>query len=146
MSVTRSHRVGSDGFALLVRLFAGLKRKGRVIDVIWFQHDLNYARAVLALADDTEDDAVREISASLREKMRDILAPPAPAAPVVERPGNRSGSNLVPVKAIAEDVDPPTPENRYIGRLRSVQGINDVSKRNRSCKYRIPSSRIGQRA
>lgn len=29
MSIAMSHRVGSDGFALLVRLFAGLKRKGR---------------------------------------------------------------------------------------------------------------------
>lgn len=114
MSIAMSHRVGSDGFALLVRLFAGLKRKGRVIDVIWFQHDLNYARAILALADDTEDDSVREISANLREKMRDVLAPPPPPAPVVvER-----AANVVPVRAAAEAPEAPSPENRYIGRLR----------------------------
>ncbi len=118
MSIAMSHRVGSDGFALLVRLFAGLKRKGRVIDVIWFQQDLDYARAILALADNTEDDSVREISASLRKIMRDILA--APTAPAsAESVVVRNSNNGVAVTGTpVAPPDPVAPEDRYIGRLR----------------------------
>ena len=108
-----THRVGSAGFALLVRLFAGLKRKGRVIDVIWFQQDLDYARAILALADNTEDDSVREISASLRKIMRDVLAPPLSADVAITRNGT-----AVTAVAASPAPDLAAPDERYIGRLR----------------------------
>ena len=110
MSIAMPHRVGSTAFALLVRLFAGLKRKGRVIDVIWFQQDADYARAMLALADNTEDDAVREIAVSLRELLKDYLAlPPA------EEPAPEPVYDVAPV---ASPVSPAPEMDRYVGRLR----------------------------
>lgn len=101
-------RIGSEAFTLLTRLFAGLKRRGRVIDVIWFQQSADYARAVLALADDCDEDEVRKISAALRALLRDYVAPPQ-ALPVTA-PGDSVG---------AEPAVPPSlPADRYVGRLR----------------------------
>ncbi len=118
MSTTISHRVGSDGFALLVRLFAGLKRKGRVIDVIWFQQDLDYARAILALADNTEDDSVRDISARLRKIMGAVLAAPTTQASAEAVVRNSNNAGAVTTAPAALPSDPVAPEDRYIGRLR----------------------------
>lgn len=121
-----SHRIGSEAFSLLVRLFNGLKRRGRVTDVIWFQQSPEYARAVLALADECDDDTVRELGVSLRRILGDWLVPPvvvmvappvvsvAPATvPVVETAAETSTENA---KGGEDIVAGETA--RYIGRLR----------------------------
>ena len=123
-----SHRIGSESFALLARLFSGLKRRGRVIDVIWFQQSPDYARAVLALADECDDDAVREMGAALRGMLGAWVAPPMTAVIALadSGPANPASAKMhaggatpepealdaAPAKA-PDDID-----NRYVGRLR----------------------------
>lgn len=110
MSAVMSLPTSSAGFALQTRLFAGLKRTGRVIDIVWFQQDAEYARAVLTLAEKTGDEVLHEVVGSLRELMRDFLAPPRVAA-VIAMPA--------PVVAVVEENPAAAPDlERYIGRLR----------------------------
>lgn len=112
---TSNYPMNSKGFALLTRLFAGLKRAGRVIDVIWFQKNAEYARAVLARAAEDDDETVRQIGAELQQIMRDFLAPPPPA--VVETVA--APVTAVPAKpAIAAGGAGSDPADRYVGRLR----------------------------
>lgn len=61
-------------FALQSRLFVAMKRAGRVIDLVWLQHNAEYARAVLATADAMGDAEVREIATRLRQLLADYLA------------------------------------------------------------------------
>ena len=110
MSAVMSHQIGSAGFVQLTRLFAGLKRSGRVIDVIWFQQNAEYARAVLALAGENDDEAVRQIAATLQKMMRDFLAPPVTANTVIPV----ATTEPVPARA----AEPADPADRYVGRLR----------------------------
>lgn len=114
---TSSYPMNSKGFALLTRLFAGLKRAGRVIDVIWFQKNAEYARAVLARAAEDDDEAVRQIGAELEEMLRDFLAPPPPpimaaATTAAIAPATRKETTTV-TSATGSD-----PADRYVGRLR----------------------------
>lgn len=115
MSVVLSHRNGKAAFVQLTRLFAGLKRSGRVMDVVWFQQNAEYARAMLALADENDDEAVREIAANLRQLLPDYLYPQAPPP----RTAVRAPAATLPARdaetAAAEAV---SPADRYIGRLR----------------------------
>lgn len=115
MSVVMSPQSTSVGcFALQTRLFTGMKRAGRIIDVAWFQQDADYARAMLALADKTGDEGLREVVAGLRNMMRDVLAPvPVEAASVIP-----AVAALQPV--VPEVAEPAQAEilDRYIGRLR----------------------------
>lgn len=60
-------------FALQSRLFVAMKRAGRVIDLIWLQHNVEYARAVLDTAECTGDEEVREIARRLRSLLGDYL-------------------------------------------------------------------------
>lgn len=60
-------------FALQSRLFVAMKRAGRVIDLIWLQHNVEYARAVLDTAERTGDEEVREIARRLRSLLGDYL-------------------------------------------------------------------------
>lgn len=115
-------RMNSAAFALLTRLFAGLKRAGRITDVIWFQQNAEYARAVLQLAAQDDDEAVRKIGADLQELLRDFLAPPPPPRPVAA-----TATGKVPTIKPAELRPAPVEEtlsaseevlDRYVGRLR----------------------------
>jgi len=133
-----SHRIGSEPFALLARIFNGLKRRGRVIDVIWFQQSADYARAVLALADECDDDDVRKMGATLRVMLGAYVAPPVVVTlpePAAERTGRMRAVTVpasdsservaeampaLPDNTVAEPppAAPPEIEGRYVGRLR----------------------------
>lgn len=108
--MSTSNTVSSRTFVLLTRLFSGLKRAGRVIDVVWFQQDANYARAVLARAAEDDDDTVRQIGRELQALLHDFLAPPPPPAPVVE-------PTPAPV-TITPGTESQLPPDKYVGRLR----------------------------
>lgn len=111
---TSSYPMNSKGFALLTRLFAGLKRAGRVIDVIWFQKNAEYARAVLARAAEDDDETVRQIGAELQQILRDFLAPPPAAVEPAATPGVAAPEKTtLATRETASD-----PDNRYVGRLR----------------------------
>lgn len=123
MATVTPPRMSSAAFALLTRLFAGLKRAGRITDVIWFQQNAEYARAVLQLAAQDDDEAVRRIGADLQELLRDFLAPPPPP-----RPAAATATGKVPAIKPAELRPAPVVEtapaaaeevvDRYVGRLR----------------------------
>jgi hypothetical protein len=93
--------MGTEGFALLTRIFMCLKRSGRVVDVVWFQHNPEYARVVLGLVDETSDADGHEAARRLREMLeangfmpasrrapaRMVAPPPEPeAVPLLEDP------------------------------------------------------------
>ncbi len=92
MALDAKIEIGAEGFAVLTRLFVALKRAGRVIDVVWFQQSPDYARAVLALADELDDAEVNDAADRLRLQLYDYLSPrrngsssvrpPVAAAPV----------------------------------------------------------------
>ncbi|MDP2226520.1 MAG: hypothetical protein Q8J78_03475, partial [Moraxellaceae bacterium] len=111
--------------------FMTLKRHGRIIDVIWFQHSPEYARSIMEAADAIDDAALKEVLASVRESFADHLAPatvtvlsvvtPAPsdvqASTAVDTPdaGEGAGQDDMPVLNIPiPQIDP----RRYIGGLR----------------------------
>lgn len=120
--MSTSQRIGSTAFVLLTRLFAGLKRSGRVIDVIWFQKNAEYARAVLALADEDDDEAVRKLGAELRALLGDFLAvaSPPPSAPSPTATGRVAAVSASPPPAATATVaaEAGEPLDRYVGRLR----------------------------
>lgn len=111
MTNATPHQIGSAGFVQLTRLFAGMKRSGRVIDVIWFQQNAEYARAMLALAGENDNEEVRDIALKLRSLMRDFLEPPAP---VVTTAPSATGTGKVP----AIDTETGAPADRYVRSLR----------------------------
>lgn len=120
MSAVLSHRNGSAAFVQLTRLFSGLKRSGRVMDVIWFQQNPEYARTILALADENDDPTVREIANTLRRLLPDYLEL-EPVAPSPRATGRVAAITVPAPATTAENPGPeeePTPENRYVGRLR----------------------------
>jgi hypothetical protein len=59
--------MGTEGFALLTRIFMSLKRAGRVVDVVWFQQSPEYAQVVLGLIEDSNDAEGHEAARRLRE-------------------------------------------------------------------------------
>jgi len=112
----------------VTRLFAGLKRAGRVTDVIWFQQNPDYAREVLRLAAEDDDETVRKLGADLQVHLREFLALPPPKLVTAKVPAV-SLPAAAPVATPAAAVEPPLlvePEpaakeefvNQYIGRLR----------------------------
>lgn len=146
MSTSKANPFSSSVFLLVTRLFAGLKRAGRVTDVVWFQKNPEYAREVLRLAAEDDDESVRKLGADLQVHLRDFLAIPPPkmatakvaaitvpaAAPVaVAAVPVAAPAAMAPVTPIAQPdiavmaepapVEPVAPEkfvNQYIGRLR----------------------------
>lgn len=132
MSATIVNPFSSSVFLLVTRLFAGLKRAGRVTDVIWFQKNPEYAREVLRLAAEDDDESVRKLGADLQVHLREFLAIPAPktatakvaavsspvAAPAVAAAvANRAPTVAMPAPAVEEPVADEF-ANKYIGRLR----------------------------
>ncbi|MFP5441992.1 MAG: hypothetical protein ACLGHJ_10895 [Gammaproteobacteria bacterium] len=106
--MSTSNTVSSRTFVLLTRLFSGLKRAGRVIDVVWFQQDAGYARAVLARAAEDDDDTVRQIGSELQALLADFLAPPPSAVP-----------EPAPAPAtVTPEPESQLPPDKYVGRLR----------------------------
>lgn len=92
MSLVMSASMNRATFALQSRLFVAMKRAGRVIDLVWFQHSAEYARAVLDTAGRMSDDEVKSLAENLRQLLGEYLAQgngmatvlplrPAPAAP-----------------------------------------------------------------
>ena len=118
MSVVMSPQSTSVGcFALQTRLFTGMKRAGRIIDVAWFQQDADYARAMLALAEKTGDEGLREVVAGLRDMMRDLLAP-VPVETATVMPAMAVLPPVVPVVPVGGSPVQAEILDRYIGRLR----------------------------
>lgn len=68
-----SPQQNSASFALQSRLFVSMKRAGRVIDLVWFQQNAEYARAILSAADNMPDVEVRDIASKLRDILREYL-------------------------------------------------------------------------
>lgn len=115
MSVVMSPQGSSVAcFALQTRLFTGMKRAGRIIDIAWFQHDADYARAMLALAEKSADESLRDIVNGLREMMRDVLVPTPVDVAVVMPAATLPGPVVAAVGApVQEEI-----LDRYVGRLR----------------------------
>ena len=114
MSLVMSQQQNNASFALQSRLFVGMKRAGRVIDLVWFQQNVEYARAVLAAADNMPDVEVREISARLREVLRDYVGAGKVSVLPVARPAPAAEAAEAAVAADADGSD----ADRYITTLR----------------------------
>lgn len=103
-------------FALQSRLFVAMKRAGRVIDLIWLQHNVEYARAVLDTAERTGDEEVREIARRLRSLLGDYLlqgqaraSAPRPAAGPAPALTAAAPAAPAPVAVPSAPVAPPVP-------------------------------------
>jgi hypothetical protein len=94
-----SPQQNSASFALQSRLFVSMKRAGRVIDLVWFQQNVEYARAVLSAADNMPDVEVREISGKLRDVLHDYLAQGLNSSKVTVLPVARPAAVPAPVAA-----------------------------------------------
>jgi hypothetical protein len=110
-------------FALQSRLFVAMKRAGRVIDLVWFQHNVEYARAVLDTAARMSDDEVRSISENLRKLLHEYLGQ-GKAAVLPLRPAPAPAPATAPVEAapstpvMATDALPPAELDRHLTSLR----------------------------
>lgn len=103
-------------FALQSRLFVAMKRAGRVIDLIWLQHNVEYARAVLDTAERTGDEEVREIARRLRSLLGDYLlqgqariSAPRPVAGPAQALTTSEPAAPAPVTAPSVPVAPAVP-------------------------------------
>lgn len=114
MSLVMSQQQNSASFALQSRLFVSMKRAGRVIDLVWFQQNVEYARSVLSAADNMPDVEVRDISGKLREILRDYLAQ---GSNVSVLPVTRSAPPPAEIPVLEEQVA-QTDDDRYITSLR----------------------------
>ncbi len=111
-----SRQISSAAFGQLSRLFMAMKRHGRIIDVIWFQHSAEYARAVVEAAAGTDDPAIHEILLAVRSAFAEHLAPAAVTPLSVARSAAPPAADMAPESLVATrpEVDP----RRYVGGLR----------------------------
>ncbi len=69
--------VSNESFVLLSRLSTNLRRRGRLLDLVWFQHSPAYAEAVLVLAEQQGsaelNDLVRRLRVSLSVPARGLM-------------------------------------------------------------------------
>jgi hypothetical protein len=69
--------VSNESFVLLSRLSTNLRRRGRLLDLVWFQHSPAYAEAVLELAEQLGsaelNDLVRRLRVSLSVPARGLM-------------------------------------------------------------------------
>lgn len=93
MSLAMSPSLNRATFALQSRLFVAMKRAGRVIDLVWFQQNPEYAGAVLDTCARMADQEVRSLGETLRPLLGEYLQqsparatvlPLHPSAPVLE--------------------------------------------------------------
>lgn len=111
--------MGTEGFALLTRLFMSLKRAGRVIDVVWFQQSPEYARVVLGLVNETIDADGREAARRLTEMLETAGFVTAPRRPVVRAPEPQPDPvPLLDEPVEAATVDKAAAQRRYTTTLR----------------------------
>ena len=113
MSLVMSQQQNNASFAMQSRLFVSMKRAGRVIDLVWFQQNVEYARAVLAAADNMPDVEVREIAGKLRDTLRDYIGQGKVTVLPVSRPAATAAELPVPEEQAA-----PSDDERYITSLR----------------------------
>lgn len=105
MSEPMSASLNRATFALQSRLFVAMKRAGRVIDLVWLQHNPEYAAAVIGTAARMSDDEVQEIARRLQALLHDYLASagprPAPRAAPPPQAATAEPPLLVPEPARA---------------------------------------------
>lgn len=123
MSLVMSPQQNSASFALQSRLFVSMKRAGRVIDLVWFQQNVEYARAVLSAADNMPDVEVREISGKLRDVLGDYLtqgmnSSKVTVLPVAARPVPAAVAPPVLTDAVSEEI---SAEDRHQTNLTSLR-------------------------
>ena len=63
----------SETFLLMTRVFAALRRTGRLVDMVYFQENAEYAIAILHTADHLHDAEISKVVARLREQLRPFL-------------------------------------------------------------------------
>jgi hypothetical protein len=123
MSLVMSPSLNRATFALQSRLFVAMKRAGRVIDLVWFQHNAEYARAVLDTAARMSDDEVRSIGENLRKLLYEYLGQ-GKAAVLPLRPAPAPAPAAAPVEAAppkpvaAIEALPPAELDRHLTSLR----------------------------
>ena len=83
--------IRTESFALMTRIFAALRRTGRLVDMIWFQENAEYARAVLALADELHDPEVQEMVQRLRQQLQGFLTGTVKSVVVAPAPALAAG-------------------------------------------------------
>lgn len=109
MSEPMSASLNRATFALQSRLFVAMKRAGRVIDLVWLQHNAGYAAAVLDTAARMSDDEVQEIAHRLQDLLRDYLASAAsPRAAPMPAPAPRQAA-VEPPLLVPEPAPAPAP-------------------------------------
>lgn len=65
--VKRSLSLSDEDLALQTRFYVSVRRaSGRVIDLVWFRQNTEYARAVLDYAESISDREVRDVARRLR--------------------------------------------------------------------------------
>lgn len=122
MSLVMSPQQNSASFALQSRLFVSMKRAGRVIDLVWFQQNVEYARAVLSAADNMPDVEVREISGKLRDVLHDYLAQGLNSSKVAVLPVVRPAAVPVAAPLLTDPVIDEIPaEDRHQTNLTSLR-------------------------
>ncbi len=125
MSTVMSPQQNNASFALQSRLFVNMKRAGRVIDLVWFQQNVEYARAVLSAADNMPDVEARDIALKLREVLHDYLGQkkvsvlPVAAAKIMPAAPSPVAPAPAPVLDLHLPDDETTPElDRHLTSLR----------------------------
>lgn len=108
MSEPMSASLNRATFALQSRLFVAMKRAGRVIDLVWFQHNPEYAGAVLDTAGRMQDEEVREIAHRLHELLGTYVARSGVTRPAAPAPAADEVTVQAPV-ATAPPAPAPAP-------------------------------------
>lgn len=122
MSLVMSASMNRATFALQSRLFVAMKRAGRVIDLVWFQHSAEYARAVLDTAARMSDTEVTTLAENLRQLLGDylnqtpIMATVLPLRPPVALPN--PASEPLPASGEPASVETPAALDRHLTSLR----------------------------
>lgn len=110
MSEAMTASMNRATFALQSRLFVAMKRAGRVIDLVWFQHNPEYAGAVLDTAARMNDEEVQEIGQRLHELLGQYLAQAAtPVAAPRPAPAPAAEPPLLTTPAAPAPPPPPAP-------------------------------------
>jgi hypothetical protein len=65
--------IRTESFANMTRVFAALRRTGRLVDMTWFQENAEYARAVLSLAEQLNDPQINDTVLRLRQQLQGFL-------------------------------------------------------------------------